>query len=271
MVYTRYKRIATAMNGGIWKSNAQLIKITNLFVGLWMTSLSIYIFLNSYFELEYLMLYNICTNAGKEIARHIFQVVVFGAYRAILSVLTIAVDIACLFLVRELAKKPKPGTNQAQKEKRNILNETPMRSSLLTLLYFAHVLSIMPIMALESLTNREKIDIALIGQYVLLLIKNPWLVFLTVRVNEVNARVDQNEERERKRQLEIKDAIKRRNERLANHSIIDEQQEDNFQNNIPVKTSSVTKLIYVKEYCPHKSEPSEVILQPLDLMKHSSQ
>ena len=48
MVYTRYKRIATSLNGGTWKSNGQLINSTNWFIVIWIIIMIIQISANSY-------------------------------------------------------------------------------------------------------------------------------------------------------------------------------------------------------------------------------
>ena len=273
MVYTRYKRISTSMNGGMWKSNSQLIRITNRMVFAMITLICTQIFTNGFFELKQLLIYNVCTKSEKEVELHVLQIVLFGGYRVVISILTIAIDIACLVLVRELAKKPNPGSNDAREEKRNILNETPMRSSILTLLYFLNILAVIPFMASDNYTKVEKLDISQTVLFMIFMVKSPWIIFWTFRVNSTNARVDQDKERERLRQLEIQDATKRRNERIAYAlSKLDHPAEIQVQNNAPVRrTSSLARIIYVKEYCPQKCEPCEIVLQPLDLLENVTQ
>ena len=47
------------------------------------------------------------------------------------------------------------------------------------------------------------------------LFKSPFIVFLTFRVDATTARIDQEADRERRRQLEIQEAKERRNRRIA--------------------------------------------------------
>ena len=59
-----------------------------------------------------------------------------------------------------------------------------------------------------------------IGLLVALLIKSPVSVFWTVRVNETNARIDKDKERESRRKLEVEEALKKRNERRKLSSMV---------------------------------------------------
>ena len=54
-----------------------------------------------------------------------------------------------------------------------------------------------------------------IGLLVALLIKSPVSVFWTVRVNETNARIDKDKERESRRKLEVEEALKKREQRMV--------------------------------------------------------
>ena len=54
----------------------------------------------------------------------------------------------------------------------------------------------------------------------MLLIKSPVSVFLTVQVNETNARTDKDKDREQRRRLEIEDALKKRDQRRGLQSMV---------------------------------------------------
>ena len=70
------------------------------------------------------------------------------------------------------------------------------------------------------------------------------MVFLTFHVDASNARIDQEEERERNRQLEIQEAIQKRNERRDRNKVDDPS--------IPI-TSVPPKVIMVKPLNPNIS------------------
>ena len=87
-----------------------------------------------------------------------------------------------------------------------------MRASLVSVvLMAAAIISILFINAGPNQILKKSMISSLSGS----LVKSPMIVFLTNRVNASNARIDQETERERKRQLEIQAAIKKRDERKA--------------------------------------------------------
>ena len=131
----------------------------------------------------------------------------------------------------------------------------------------------MPFLASGNYTKEEKVDTAQTVLVIWFLIKNPWIVFLTFRVNATNVRIDQDEERERKRRLEIQDAIRRRNERLYFTSLQDasEPPENHTSTIGPIKrTRSLDRIIYVKEIGSQKSPINEFILKPLQERRYST-
>ena len=123
------------------------------------------------------------------------------------------IDISCLLLVRRLAREVVPGSNQIQLEKNHILNEVPMRSTLLSALFLSLWSVMVPALVLSDYSHQQKLCIGLtVGLFSLFsnIIKSPTIVFLTFRVNTENRRVDLDAEREQNRQLEIQDALSRR-------------------------------------------------------------
>ena len=119
------------------------------------------------------------------------------------------IDISCLLLVRRLARQVVPGSNQIQMEKNHILNEVPMRSTLLSALFLS-LWSMVPLLILSDYSHQQKLCIGLTVGLFSNIIKSPTIVFLTFRVNTENRRVDLDAEREQNRQLEIQDALNRR-------------------------------------------------------------
>ena len=66
----------------------------------------------------------------------------------------------------------------------------------------------------------EHLYSATIGVLVMLLIKSPVSVFWTVQVNETNARIDKDKDRERRRQLEVQEALEKREQRRRLQSMV---------------------------------------------------
>ena len=100
-----------------------------------------------------------------------------------------------------------------------MLNEIPMRS---TILNFGLMLVILLTM-LIGFQTREILVSGTIGMLVILLIKSPVSVFWTVRVNETNARIDKDKDREQRRQLEVKEALEKREQRRRLQSMVQMQ------------------------------------------------
>ena len=136
-------------------------------------------------------------------------------------ILTIIADIGCLILVRGLRKRSTQkqvstcSQNQIQNCQKHILNETPMRSTILNLGIIMVWAFTIPLGIFGNLNEVDKINYGIAIAMVSWIIISPTIIFLTFRVNKQNSRVDQDVERERKRQVEIQDAKQKRAERFA--------------------------------------------------------
>ena len=97
-----------------------------------------------------------------------------------------------------------------ERQQRSILQETPMRSSIINV---ATLLVILPLLILllyfDDLEVEAKTNIALSTLNGLLMIKSPLIVAWTFRKYQSNMNTNQNEERERKRKIEIQEAQRR--------------------------------------------------------------
>ena len=206
-VYTRYQRIVTATQGKVWKSDKQLIRIVNYVLVLGTIVVFSIVFCNAYLNWNFLMFYNDCM--GFKHAPNYLFLLGFGGFRVIILIVTMKIDISCLLLVRRLARQVVPGSNQIQMEKNHILNEVPMRSTLLSALFLS-LWSMVPLLILSDYSHQQKLFIGLTVGLFSNIIKSPTIVFLTFRVNTENRRVDLDAEREQNRQLEIQDALSRR-------------------------------------------------------------
>ena len=82
----------------------------------------------------------------------------------------------------------------------------------------------------------------MMAQLCFFLVKSPFIVYLTFHVDATNIRIDQEADREIRRQEEIQEAIERRKERDTRKRLREGNQ------NIPMAT--LPKVIVVKEYKP---------------------
>ena len=88
-----------------------------------------------------------------------------------------------------------------------------------TILNFGLILVMLLTMQVGFQT-REILISGTIGILVILLIKSPVSVFWTVRVNETNARIDKDKDREQRRRIEVEEALKKRDQRRKLSSMV---------------------------------------------------
>ena len=207
--FVRYKRVYTVMNNENWKTDAELIKSTNIillatFLVLFLTSLidtQMNFGINGYFVQ--------CLENTTNISNGSF--LLFGV-RIFILISTVYIDSKCLRLIRLCRNHIIGSLIQFSKhEHHHILYEIPMRATIINGIHFFIIVSLAPII----FTSHERFKIASIAILLLLLTKTPIMILLTFRVNATTARVDQDEERERKRQVEIEEARQKQANRLA--------------------------------------------------------
>ena len=211
--YIRFKRVSTSLNHETWKTEKELIRDTNKALSLTAVLLQTMVITNAIFDMRWISIYNHCMGVTKEIAwmgisTHLAQIMIIIA--------TIHLDIKCLKLVRRIRNHPNPAVNiqsnqQGTQERRHLLHEIPMRS---TILNIGLILDYLVTLTIGSHSG-ESLTSATIGVLVMSLIKTPVSVFWTVRVNETNARIDKDKERESRRKLEVEEALKKREQRMV--------------------------------------------------------
>ena len=216
--YIRFKRVSTSFNHETWKTEKELIQDTNKALSWTAILLLIMVITNAIYDMKWIGIYNHCTGITKEIAwmgisTHLAQIMIIIA--------TIHLDIKCLKLVRRIRNHPNPAVNiqsnqQGTQERRHLLHEIPMRS---TILNIGLILDYLVTLTIGSHSG-ESLTSATIGVLVMSLIKTPVSVFWTVRVNEVNARIDKDKDREQRRQLEVQEALKNREQRRRLQSMV---------------------------------------------------
>ena len=102
------------------------------------------------------------------------------------------------------------------------MNEIPIRASLFNLTVFVALFVALRFIQNDS-SSKGLFLVLWIGILSFNLVKSPFIIFLTFRVDVSNARIDQEEDRERRRNLEIQDAIEKRNKRIARQLAIQEE------------------------------------------------
>ena len=215
--YIRYKRVWTSMNNQTWKTEKELIHCTTKALSLAIIILLIMIITEVSYEMKWIGIFNNCMRITSEIA---WMGILVHLVRILIIIVTICLEIKCLKLVRTIRNNPNPAasvhSDQGTPEQRHMLQEMPMRSSILNfglILVFSVTIPV-------GVQTKEPLAIATIGILVMLLIKSPVSFFWTVRVNETNARIDKDKDREQRRHLEVEEALKKRNERRKLSSMV---------------------------------------------------
>ena len=205
--YIRYKRVSTSLNNQTWKTEKELIQDTNKALSLTTVLLLIMVITDAIFEMRWFAAYNHCIGITNKMA---WMGIWAHLVRVLIILTTMYLDIKCLKLVRKIRNHPLQSDQRTQ-EQRHVLHEIPMRS---TLLNFIMILILLVTISI-GLQGGEHLTTGTIGLLVALLIKSPVSVFWTVRVNETNARIDKDKERESRRKLEVEEALKKREQRMV--------------------------------------------------------
>ena len=205
--YIRYKRVSTSLNNRTWKTEKELIQNTNRALSLTTVLLLIMVITDAIFEMRWFAAYNHCIGITNKMA---WMGIWAHLVRVLIILTTMYLDIKCLKLVRKIRNHPLQSDQRTQ-EQRHVLHEIPMRS---TLLNFIMILILLVTISI-GLQGGEHLTTGTIGLLVALLIKSPVSVFWTVRVNETNARIDKDKERESRRKLEVEEASKKREQRMV--------------------------------------------------------
>ena len=213
--YIRYKRVSTSLNNQTWKTEKELIQDTNKALSLTTVLLLIMVITDAIFEMRWFAAYNHCIGITNKMA---WMGIWAHLVRVLIILTTMYLDIKCLKLVRKIRNHPLQSDQRTQ-EQRHVLHEIPMRS---TLLNFIMILIFLVTISI-GLQGGEHLTTGTIGLLVALLIKSPVSVFWTVQVNETNARIDKDKDRERRRQLEVQEALKKREQRRRLQSMVQMQ------------------------------------------------
>ena len=207
-----------------WKSDEDIVKATRIGIFcLLMYSLT-YLLSNACFDLKIAPIYDSCMGSSDFSPRYIsvmFSIVLF---------VTIRYDIALLLKIRKWKRQIQPSENMLKMSMENghILNEPGMRSTFVNLVFMA--ISLLAYNLLSSVTLEQGLYNKVLFTFLLATtLRCPAIVFWTLNINEANARID----REKNRQVEIEEAKIRMAEIRAKRnfqSIPNSQQMDGGRN-----------------------------------------
>ena len=211
--FIRYKRVSTAMTNKNWKTEAELIRSTNTILLATFLVLFLTFLIDTQFDFFIIGDFHQClANTTGNVSNGSFLILISSDNIIILC--TVYFDLKCLRLVRSCRNQLSESNFQFPQQHaahRHILYEIPMRATIINSSYLLMTVIMAPIIV----TYGEEFKIASILILISLLIKTPIMIMLTFRVNAKTARVNKEEEREWKRQVEIEEAKQKKADRLA--------------------------------------------------------
>ena len=178
-------------------------------------------FTNSYFELNSFNIFSVCLYKEEtESPKLLFNFISTTLPIFTLLTVTIALDISCFFFVLNRRNTVQDIQTQFQinQNHSNILDDIPFRASLISTFVYLILITGYFIISIENIHPLEKYVSVIIICRVNDICKSPLIATCAFKVNDENRQRNSAEERERKRQLEIQDALRRRAERLAKKS-----------------------------------------------------
>lgn len=195
--FSSFKRLSlNAPNG--WKSEATIIKYVKvifLCLILYETFLQV---LNVILDLKMLHVYNICIDSGAE--HHTLLNGIFFSLPLLITVsVTTILDLRCYFIIKNHS---------------NVTDDLSLRTSIVSIcLLFLYIIGIAFVLNFFGLNQSTKYYAVMSISIFLSIVRNPIILLVTFRVNELNRHVDEMEEREHNRQIEINFALQKREER----------------------------------------------------------
>ena len=209
--YIKYKKIEASMLIKTWISEKTIIKKTKVTMCACLIFALAEVTGNAVMNLQMSPMYSDCMNQMNQSTNSFVFVILNVVPANIVILITAAYDIKSLLHVRKF-RRTSPSTSN---EQRTLMQETPFRSSIINLVCViaGFVLSSVFLDNDDNDTNLEaKWSKVASMVFLHLMLKNPLIVLWTVRVYQANMHINQSEEKERKRQIEIKEAQKRRRE-----------------------------------------------------------
>ena len=200
--YIRYKRVSYSKVGLLfWKSEKELVRKSTWIIGLVLLYGLILTFINAYFNLRAFNIYSVCLEKQHTTNNQVsFCLITVLIPMMILFLTTCIMDFLCYIWINDIPNK-------------RYTNDIPLRATLIsTALLFPYLISTV-VLAMNDINALDKYLIAIISYRFNDIIRSPLTATCTFRINNENMQRNADLERERKRQIEIQDALQRRSER----------------------------------------------------------
>ena len=169
--------------------------------------------LNTHFGLNIFNIYSVCLSAKEASESNVtLNLITVLVPIALLVIGTISLDFF-IFVWLHHRKTRVQQENQSNLQNVSFIHDIPLRASLISTIPFIPILIIYASLGLKNVPPLEKYLIAIIMTKVYDTLQNPLIATCSFKINDENRQRNVDEERERKRQKEVQDALKRRAER----------------------------------------------------------
>ena len=91
-----------------------------------------------------------------------------------------------------------------------VLSDIPLRATLISTHLFLVGIVVYAVLSSQNIQPQEKYLVATIGAQLYKILRNPLVAIFTFKINDATRQKDADEERKRKQEIEIQDALKRR-------------------------------------------------------------
>ena len=184
-----------------WRSDEDVVKASHIGIICLLLWTLVMITSSACFDLKIIPIYDSCVDSYQGPG---FLFFLSPIYFLVIVPVTIYYDIALLLKARKWKRQVGPSQNMQKVTQGNghILNEPAMKSTLLNIVYIPFFLLLLYTIFTSQTTGQEVYNKGLLIFLLVTTLKCPAIVFWTLKVNEANARID----REKNRQAEIEEA-----------------------------------------------------------------
>ena len=207
-----------------WFSNEKLCKYSIIILSLLILYGIIITFINAYFNLWSFNIYTVCYIGPEGTDQKVaFNVITVLLPVIVLVISSCSLDLSCFVFLQQRRSSVHPTTQPNSIPQGNSL-EIPLRATIISTLLFIPYILIYIILGTRKLDPLEKYFFVIILTRIQDTLRNPLIAKFLFNINDQNRQRNALEERERKRQEEIQDAMKRRQgARTANVSRYEQQ------------------------------------------------
>ena len=214
----RFKKVSCAPNE--WKPDKVIIKHTNLAITAAIIYALLILFIDSFFDLQSYNAHNVCVhreNVEKPPSMLVVQLTT-ALPRLTFQLATIVLDVLCFYDVQKQKSTGQKSKirKQIQEKHTSILAEIPFRASLISSFILFLQIIVQILIGMEWIQPMEKYALVFICVRATSIWRNPLIATCAFRVNEENRKRNAEEERIKRRNSEIQDALKRREARKKN-------------------------------------------------------